>query len=399
MTAPKTVFIDQKLDLRAFLILALLLLGNISTASVTTIMGYYIVSVLGRDPWALSAYTLLVTAIVVGLNRWFGSLIDQGAEIRRLLFASVFCFCCATLLLNIGVSFVWLLFLVAPLFAMANSSLSVMYTFGRLYAEAQELNVTKYNAYLRMSTSSGWIVGPGITFGLLGLWGIKASFFAALVLGLLWIGLWSITVPAEFRNTAAVADKARGSVGVSLKLRVASLACICFATTNVLFTVSMPIYFIEELHLPAFAPGLSFAIKCLVELPAIYFGALLAVKWGDRLVLMVAAALAVLVMFLMTTISSLSMLALFAALEGVYYGLFAGTMVGFMQSFADGRMGRATSIYVSSLFIGGMIGSISVGLVASVFGFKGGVYLAMFSGCLAFVVVYLLKYVSEKPTE
>lgn len=164
-----------------------------------------------------------------------------------------------------------------------------------------------------------------------------------------------------------------------------------------LYTVSMPIYLIDELGFPAFAPGMSFAIKCLVEIPAIYWATHLAARWGDRSVLMCSALLAIFVMTLMTKVNSVPMLAAYAALEGAYYGLFAGTMVGFMQSFAFGRMGRATSIYVSSLFIGGMIGSISVGAIASVYGFKGGVYLAIFSACLAFTVMYFLKYLKLEP--
>ena len=386
----------QKLGMRAMLILMLLLVGNVSTASVITIMGYYIVSVLGMDPWAISVYTLLVTTVSVGLNKWFGGLIDQGTDIRRLLFTSVFCFCCASLVLNVGVSFNWLLIVVAPLFALANASLSVMYTFGRLYAEKQSLDIPKYNAFLRMCTSTGWILGPAITFGILGIWGIEASFMASFLLGLLWMAAWAIAIPVGFRHIADDAKQSMRSSSVSFKLRIAATACVCFATTNVLFSVSMPIYLIDELGFPAFAPGLSFAIKCLVEIPAIYWAAHLATRWGDRRVLMISSLLAVVVMMLMSTVNSVAMLAVYAALEGIYYGLFAGTMVGFMQSFADGRMGRATSIYVSSLFIGGMIGSISVGAVASVYGFKGGVYLAVISACLAFVVVYCLKYLNVK---
>ena len=86
------------------------------------------------------------------------------------------------------------------------------------------------------------------------------------------------------------------------------------------------------------------------------------------------------------------MLAVFAAIEGIYYGLFAGTAVGFMQSFAQGRMGRATSIYVSSLFIGGMVGSVSVGAIASLYGFKGSIYLAAATACLACLAVCYLTF-------
>ena len=177
------------------------------------------------------------------------------------------------------------------------------------------------------------------------------------------MSLWAIAIPKEFRHVADEGSQSNRSGDVSPKLRVAAVACVCFAATNVLFTASMPIYLIDEVGLPAFAPGMSFAIKCLVEIPVIYWAAQLATRWGDRSVLM-----------LMTTVNSVLLLAAYAAMEGVYYGLFAGTMVGFMQSFADGRMGRATSIYVSSLFVGGMLGSISVGAVAGVYGFKGSIY-------------------------
>ncbi len=384
---------DQKLQLRAYLILALLLIGNAATSSVITIMGYYIVSELGMAPWAISVYTVIVTLVSVGLNKWFGGLVDQGADIRRLLFTSVFCFCCASLVLNLDVSYGWLLLIVAPLFALANASLSVMYTFGRLYAERYKLNVTKYNAFLRMNTSTGWIIGPSIAFGVLGLGGIKASFLASLVLGLVWMMVWAITLPVEFRHVGDVDVKSKRSSPVPFKLWMAAFACVCFAATNVLFSSSMPIYLIEEVGLPDFTPGMSFAIKCLVEIPVIYWAAHLAGRWGDQNVLLFAALLGFLVMFLMSTVSSVPALVIYAAIEGVYYGLFAGTSVGYMQSFANGRMGRATSIYISSLFIGGMIGSIAVGTVASVFGFKGNIYLSALTACLAFLVVCKLKYV------
>ncbi len=384
------------LSLRAYLILGLLLIGNAATSSVITIMGYYIVTDLSMAPWAISVYTVIVTAVSIGLNKWFGNLIDNGADVRRLLLFAVLSYCCASLLLNFGVSYIWLLVLIAPLFALANSSLSVMYTFGRLYAERQHFDVPRFNAFLRMSTSTGWIFGPSIAFGILGLWGIKASFLASLILGLLWVCVWAITLPDEFRHTVPTAAKSNRSGAVPIKLRIAAVACVCFAATNVLFTASMPIYLIDEVGLPEFSPGMSFAIKCVVEIPVIYWAALLAARWGDQIVLMFSALLGFVVMLLMTTVNSVSMLAAYAVLEGVYYGLFAGTTVGFMQSFANGRMGRATSIYMSSLFIGGMIGTISVGIVASVYGFIGSIYLSAFTACLAFSAVCYLKCVKTE---
>ncbi len=381
-----------KLNLRAYLVLALLLIGNAATSSVITLMGYYIVTDLKMSPWAISIYTVIVTVISVGLNKSFGNLIDSGVDVRRLLFISVFSFCCASVILNFGVGYHWLIVLVAPLFALANSSLSVMYTFGRLYAERHHHDVQRYNAFLRMNTSTGWIIGPSIAFGVLGIWGIQASFLVSLLLGLLWMIVWAIAIPDEFRHAANTTNKSTLSGSISFKLRIAAVACMCFAATNILFTASMPIYLIEEVGLPEFTPGMSFAIKCIVEIPVIYWATYLAKRWGDQNVLKFSALLGLVVMLLMTTVKTAPMLAAYAVLEGVYYGLFAGTAVGFMQSFANGRMGRATSIYISSLFVGGMIGTVSVGVVASIYGFIGSIYLAAITACMAFVAVTCLKY-------
>lgn len=386
----------KKLNLRAYLILVLLLVGNAATSSVITIMGYHIVSDLGMAPWAISIYTVIVTLLSIGLNKWFGNLIDNGADVRRLLLVSVLSFCCASVVLNIGVGFNWLLVLVAPLFALANSSLSVMYTFGRLYAERQQFNVHQYNAFLRMNTSIGWIIGPSIAFGILGVWGIKASFLASLVLGMLWLVVWAITLPDSFRHKADTSSKSNRASAVPFKLRIAAVACVCFAATNVLFSASMPIYLIEEVGLPEFTPGMSFAIKCLVEIPVIYWAANFAPRWGEQNALLFSALLGFVVMLLMTTVNSVPVLAAYTVLEGIYYGLFAGTAVGFMQSFADGRMGRATSIYISSLFAGGMIGTISVGVVASAYGFVGAIFLSALTASLAFAAVCILKFFDFK---
>ena len=79
-----------------------------------------------------------------------------------------------------------------------------------------------------------------------------------------------------------------------------------------------------------------------------------------------------------------------AALDGIYYGIFAGISMTFVQNFATDQPGVATSYYVSTLFVGGLIGNLLTGVVASAFDFQTTVLMACafaFVGALVLIVM------------
>jgi MFS transporter, SET family, sugar efflux transporter len=385
----------RSLDRDARLILALALTGSIAASSLVPVMGLFIVDELGQPPWAISLYFVIVTALTMGLNKRFGAAIDSGRDIRQLQLVSIAAFLLATMLLYFLTSYLVLLIVFAPLISLANTALSVGYSLGRLYAERQGLDIARFNALLRIVTSTGWIFGPAFAFVLLDSFSFRAAFLATFAIAVLRLALWTITLPDGFR--AVQAPTGSGRTGRNHILLIAATVSMLLSMTNVLYSSAMPLFFKYEAGLPGYAPGLSFAIKCLFEIPAIYFAAILAQRWGERRVLMAAAMLAVVVMLSITQLQSIPQLILLAAAEGLYYGLFAGAAIGYIQGFAMGRMGQATATYVSSLFLGGMLGSALMGLMASLFDYQASIYLAAAAALAALPVLMLLKHLTPAP--
>ncbi|MEH6631431.1 MAG: MFS transporter [Halopseudomonas aestusnigri] len=377
----------------------MLFIGVFCNAMIVPFMGYFIVNGLGRDPWEISVYVGLVTALSLVMNRQFGERFDKGARVRPLIAISVSAFMIATITLSFYPSYWVIIGFFSLCFSFSNASTSIMYSFGRAYAVERGLAITSYNSYLRSLTSLGWMFGPALSFFIAGQWGNEVVFYTAACLASLWGLLWFLAIPKDF--TAPTAEKylsgnsnqatASQNKAINQGLWLATGACLFFATAHILTSASLPLYFTQEAGLPTFAPGMAFTIKCLMEVIAILIAPYIMEKFGTRTALYLSAIIAMPTFYILSQVESLSQLALGAALEGLYYGLFAGVSISFVQQFANGRLGRATSLYMNSLFLGGMIGNVSMGLIASAYSYQTAIQCSLIIIACALVILILSR--------
>ncbi|WP_306257791.1 MFS transporter [Pararhizobium sp. IMCC21322] len=375
---------------RAVWTLVLLLVGVMSTSAIVPFMGVYIVEGLGKDPWMISVYSAMTLVVALIVNRRFGEWIDQGRRVAPLVLVCIVAFVIANCSILIVQSY-WVLVSVAFLcFGVASAALSTMYSFGRLYAEREGLNIVRYNSYLRSMTSLGWMISPALAFFVAGQFGHVAVFKVALGMAALWLILWYFVMPADFavepRVASGVATDAKPEA-FNRPLWYAATACFCFSLAHILCSNALPLFYIQEVGLPTFAPGLSFSVKTFVEIIAILSAPVLIIRFGARHVLLGAAVLGLVAFWVRSSVSNLTTMIVGSALEGLYYGIFAGVGITFVQSFAAGRMARATSLYMNGLFLGGLIASSSMGLIAHFYDFRTAIQLASRGTIAAFAVL------------
>lgn len=383
---------------RAVWTLVLLLVGVMSTSAIVPFMGVYIVEGLGKDPWMISVYSAMTLVVALIVNRRFGEWIDQGRRVAPLVLVCIVAFFIANCAILIVQSY-WVLVSVAFLcFGVASAALSTMYSFGRLYAEREGLNIVRYNSYLRSMTSLGWMISPALAFFVAGQFGHVAVFKVALGMAVLWLILWYFVMPVDFAVEPRVAsgDATRTEPEVfNRPLWYAAIACFCFSLAHMLCSNALPLFYIQEVGLPTFAPGLSFSVKTFVEIIAILSAPVLIRRVGARNALLGAAALGLVAFWVLSSVSSLTTMIVGSALEGLYYGIFAGVGITFVQSFAAGRMARATSLYMNGLFLGGLIASSSVGLIAHFYDFRTAIQLASLGAIAAFAVLLTTRRSDE----
>ncbi|WP_419904905.1 MFS transporter [Kiloniella sp.] len=382
------------LNRQAKLILLLLFVGVFCNAMIVPFMGYFIVDGLGRDPWEISIYVAIITVLSLLINRTFGERFDSGARVRPMVCISVVAFMVATITLTLYPTYWVIIGFISLCFSLSGASTSLMYSFGRSYAIEQNFNITRYNSFLRTMTSLGWMFGPALSFFIASQWGSQTVFLTAASLAMIWFLVWSIAIPKGFAVSPSPKNKSTltsDDRAFNKGLWLAVTACLFFAIGHVLTSSALPLYFTHQAGLPTYAPGLSFTIKCFMEVVAILIAPSLMHRIGLRNALCCAALLAMPTYYILSQVQTMPHLIIGSALEGLYYGIFAGVSITFVQGFANGRMGRATSLYMNSLFLGGMIGNVSMGLIASTFSYQTAIQLSLLCAAVALVVLVLSR--------
>nr|WP_319248099.1 MFS transporter [uncultured Celeribacter sp.] len=372
--------------------LALLLIGTFATASIVPFMGVYIVEGLGKEPLHITLYALIVLPLTLGVNRHFGARIDAGRRIAPLLIASMSGYVVAVSAALVFHSYPMLLLVTAPCMALSNGVVSTMYSYGRLRAEHDGWDVTRYNSYLRATTSLGWMIGPALSFSLAGAFGQRWVFVMGLGFAGLWLVLWVMSFPKEFAASVKPKAEAEAEGRLRSSLWLAAGVCFLMSLAHAAASGSIPLFVLTEVHLPASTPGVMLSVKTLMEVIVILLTPAILRRMGAFRALCLSAILAAITYMLMSGIATLPRALALAALEGVYYGLFAAVGLLYMQSFAGRHLAGATALYMNALFLGALIATPIMGVIAQFLSFGMNLRIGAACACLALLALGWIAY-------
>jgi SET family sugar efflux transporter-like MFS transporter len=383
----------------AHFILLSLFICSLGNSAIIPFIGYFIVEELGLKPWHISIYSAVYSVMIMVGNRLSGEWIDKGGRIYPLVVGASLGLAVGSGLLSLFQSYWLLLVVVGPSVAVASAGVSTMYSLGRLFAEQNGLDLPRYNARVRMMTSLGWMFGPAASYLIAAHLGNLAVFRFVFVLALIGLANSLLTLPRDFRGEVrtATADATAGKPRLfdNRPLWLAAFVCLMFSIAHTLCAAALPLFYIQEAHLPVYAPGLSLTLKCAGEVVAIFSSPFLMTKLGRRNSLYLSASCAMLAFIVLHQTDDLLKMCVGATLEGLYFGLFAGVAVTFMQGFARGRVGRATSLYMNSLFLGSLAANTGTGLIASFYDFRAAIVAAGGVMLLAAVALFMTRHADQ----
>ena len=161
--------------------------------------------------------------------------------------------------------------------------------------------------------------------------------------------------------------------------------CLSFAH-SITFS-ALPLFYVQEVGLPGYAPGLAFSMKTFVEVIAIFSTPMIIARFGLRNALLATTGLAVVTIQVLATVQSFPQMLFGAALEGLYYGFYASLGISYVQSFSEDRPARATAIYWNAIMVSGVLAGPVVGSVAQAFDFQTVVRIASVAALIAFAVL------------
>lgn len=340
-------------------------------------MGFFLVEGLGYEPWILTVYSALAVCLTLLANRQFAQRIDHGARVFPLIGVAALGFVTATLALSIAPT-LWTVLTIGVLgFGISSSAVSTMFSLGGSLAERHGMERSSFNAYMRATTSTAWMIGPAVTFLIADQISREAVFFTSLGISLLWVSLWWWTLPRDIAAKAKDPTAKTDQNGkTSRDLWLAAAFVFCLSSAHSLTFTALPLFYVQEVGLPGFAPGLAFSVKTFVEVIAIFTTPMVIARFGLRPALMATTLLAVVTILFLSSVQSFPHMLIGAALEGLYYGFYASLGISYVQSFAEDRPARATALYWNTLMVSGLLAGPAVGLIAQAYSFQLAIQLA-----------------------
>ncbi|UVD60032.1 MFS transporter (plasmid) [Rhizobium sp. Pop5] len=353
-------------------------------------MGFFIVDGLKQPPWTISLYAGALSCLAITVNRQFARRIDRGESAFALIGIALGGYLLANLALSTVPSLWAALTFGVVGFGLSTSAVSTMFSLGAALAERHQIERNRLNAFMRATTSTAWMVGPAVSFLVADQMGKIAVFRFCLLLGLVWLALWLWVKPqnATAKPKENVLENHQGG-SANPGLWLAATFVFCLSSAHSLTFSTLPLFYIKEVGLPGYAPGTAFTVKTFVEVLAIFSTPLLIARFGIRKSLMATTLLAVVAIQVLASVQTFPQMLVGAAMEGLYYGLYASMGISFVQSYAGGRPARATAIYWNTLMISGVLAGPAVGLIAQAYGFRTVLQVASSVALFAAVVLLL----------
>ncbi|UWR94729.1 MFS transporter [Phaeobacter inhibens] len=353
--------------------LLLLFCGTICTAMIVPFMSYFLVRGLGYEPWIISVYAGMAISLTLVANRQFARRIDAGARVFPLVGLAAAGFVCAAGALAL-LPALWVVLTAGVIgFGISSSAVSTMFSLGGSLAERHKVERVRFNAHMRATTSTAWMIGPAVTFLIADGIGLRAVFVMAVAVSMVWIGLWWFTLPRDITampGRAPAQDSAGQTAVAPQGLWLAAGFVFCLSSAHSLTFSALPIFYVEEVGLPGYAPGFAFSIKTFVEVIAIFSTPWVIARIGMWRALLAVTGLAVVTIQLLAAVQSFPQMLAGAALEGLYYGFYASLGISYVQSFAPDTPARATAMYWNTLMVSGVMAGPAVGLIAQAYDFQ-----------------------------
>ncbi|WP_114764580.1 sugar efflux transporter [Vibrio rhodolitus] len=362
-------------------------------AFILPVMSLFLISELGMPPVYLGVYSTLSSLMTILVSQKMTEAIDHGYSSKKLFIFALGGIIASAVGFSFATEFWHALILGCTTMPIASSSIPLILTIIRNYADASGQNSAKLNSQMRSSVSLLWIFGPPLAFLSVDKLGFSANYYLAIGFALTVIAI----VTLFMRDVEKVESAKKIESNSKLPKAVWLLAGITLLANigNSTYINAMPLLITEEMGLARSYPGWLFGLTAAVEIPVMLLAVSWAEKWGKANVIRVGFVSAAIFYIGMFNAESFSHLLILQVLNGIFFGIFVGLGVTILQDYAPHCIGKASACYTNAMLVGTMIGTSSMGIVSQYFGFKATLLSSLTAITIAIVAISLFIYQTE----
>ncbi|HHV7428861.1 TPA: sugar efflux transporter SetB [Escherichia coli] len=359
----------------AFLIVAFL--TGIAGALQTPTLSIFLTDEVHARPAMVGFFFTGSAVIGILVSQFLAGRSDKRGDRKSLIV-----FCCLLGVLACPL-FAWnrnyfvLLFVGVFLSSFGSTANPQMFALAREHADKTGREAVMFSSFLRAQVSLAWVIGPPLAYALAMGFSFTVMYLSAavafLVCGVM-VWLFLPSMQKELPLATGTIEAPRRNRRDTLLLFV---ICTLMWGSNSLYIINMPLFIINELHLPEKLAGVMMGTAAGLEIPTMLIAGYFAKRLGKRFLMRVAAVGGVCFYAGMLMAHSPVILLGLQLLNAIFIGILGGIGMLYFQDLMPGQAGSATTLYTNTSRVGWIIAGSVAGIVAEIWNYHAVFWFAM----------------------
>ena len=359
----------------AFLIVAFL--TGIAGALQTPTLSIFLTDEVHARPAMVGFFFTGSAVIGILVSQFLAGRSDKRGDRKSLIV-----FCCLLGVLACTL-FAWnrnyfvLLFVGVFLSSFGSTANPQMFALAREHADKTGREAVKFSSFLRAQVSLAWVIGPPLAYALAMGFSFTVMYLSAavafIVCGVM-VWLFLPSMQKELPLATGTVEAPRRNRRDTLLLFV---ICTLMWGSNSLYIINMPLFIINELHLPEKLAGVMMGTAAGLEIPTMLIAGYFAKRLGKRFLMRVAAVGGVCFYAGMLMAHSPVILLGLQLLNAIFIGILGGIGMLYFQDLMPGQAGSATTLYTNTSRVGWIIAGSVAGIVAEIWNYHAVFWFAM----------------------
>lgn len=359
----------------AFLIVAFL--TGIAGALQTPTLSIFLTDEVHARPAMVGFFFTGSAVIGILVSQFLAGRSDKRGDRKSLIV-----FCCLLGVLACTL-FAWnrnyfvLLFVGVFLSSFGSTANPQMFALAREHADKTGREAVMFSSFLRAQVSLAWVIGPPLAYALAMGFSFTVMYLSAavafIVCGVM-VWLFLPSMQKELPLATGTIEAPRRNRRDTLLLFV---ICTLMWGSNSLYIINMPLFIINELHLPEKLAGVMMGTAAGLKIPTMLIAGYFAKRLGKRFLMRVAAVGGVCFYAGMLMAHSPVILLGLQLLNAIFIGILGGIGMLYFQDLMPGQAGSATTLYTNTSRVGWIIAGSVAGIVAEIWNYHAVFWFAM----------------------
>ncbi|RJF50397.1 sugar efflux transporter SetB [Escherichia coli] len=359
----------------AFLIVAFL--TGIAGALQTPTLSIFLTDEVHARPAMVGFFFTGSAVIGILVSQFLAGRSDKRGDRKSLIV-----FCCLLGVLACTL-FAWnrnyfvLLFVGVFLSSFGSTANPQMFALAREHADKTGREAVMFSSFLRAQVSLAWVIGPPLAYALAMGFSFTVMYLSAavafIVCGVM-VWLFLPSMQKELPLATGTIEAPRRNRRDTLLLFV---ICTLMWGSNSLYIINMPLFIINEQHLPEKLAGVMMGTAAGLEIPTMLIAGYFAKRLGKRFLMRVAAVGGVCFYAGMLMAHSPVILLGLQLLNAIFIGILGGIGMLYFQDLMPGQAGSATTLYTNTSRVGWIIAGSVAGIVAEIWNYHAVFWFAM----------------------